>query len=76
MIEAIARGLRLFVFMYFGWGLFKYGEQGFLMAAIGAFTKFMNYAKLSERLRIQNGIGIWTESDRKLLTHFQVNDWD
>jgi glycosyltransferase involved in cell wall biosynthesis len=76
LIEALARGFRLFVFMYFGWGLFKYGEQGFLMAAIGAFTKFMNYAKLSERLRIQSDVGIWAEHDRKLLTRFQVDDWD
>lgn len=76
LIEAIGRGFRLFVFMYFGWGLFKYGEQGFLLAIIGAFRKFMDYAKLAERFRIQNGIGIWTEQDRKLLARFRVNDWD
>jgi hypothetical protein len=34
----------------------------------------MNYAKLSERIRIQNGRGIWTERDRQLLDRFRVED--
>ncbi|CAG0936781.1 (heptosyl)LPS beta-1,4-glucosyltransferase [Thermoflexales bacterium] len=67
LIEAIARGLRTFVFMYFWWGWWRLGEQGLLMAIINGYAKFMNYAKLSERLRIQSQQGIWTEKDRKLL---------
>ncbi len=31
------------------------------------YTKFMNYAKLWERIRIQRGCGVWTERDRWLL---------
>ncbi len=67
LFEALARGLRTFIFMYFWWGWWKLGEQGLLMAIINGYTKFMDYAKLSERLRIQHQQGIWTERDRKLL---------
>ena len=67
LIEAIFRGLRTFLFMYIWWGWWKLGEQGLLMAVINGYTKFMNYAKLSERLRIQQQQGIWTEKDRALI---------
>jgi hypothetical protein len=67
LLEAMARGLRTFLFMYLWWGWWRLGEQGLLMAIINGYTKFMNYAKLSERLRIQRQQGIWTDGDRKLL---------
>jgi hypothetical protein len=40
------------------------------MAITNSYAKFMNYAKLSERLRIHRGEGIWTEQDRRLLERF------
>jgi glycosyltransferase involved in cell wall biosynthesis len=76
ILEALLRGFRLFVYMYLGLGLYKLGEQGFLLSFIGAFTKFINYAKLSERIRIQNDRGTWMELDRNLLEHFYVGDKD
>jgi len=74
LIEAIARGIRCFLYHYFFAGLWRYGEQGLLLAIILGYTKFMNYAKLSERIRIQSGRGIWTERDRQLLDRFCVED--
>ena len=41
------------------------------MISSNGYTKFMNYAKPSERLRIQSGEGIWTEQDRCLPERFQ-----
>jgi glycosyltransferase involved in cell wall biosynthesis len=68
--EAVFRGLRSFFYHYFFGGFYRYGQQGFLMAIVAGYTKFMNYAKLWERIRIQSGQGIWTERDRKLLERF------
>jgi glycosyltransferase involved in cell wall biosynthesis len=67
LIEAVLRGIRSFIYHYFLGGLYRYGEPGFLIAVTNGYTKFMTYAKLSERLRIQNGHGVWTERDRQLL---------
>lgn len=74
LIEAIVRGLRSFVYHYFFAGLWRYGEQGLLLAVTLGYTKFMNYAKLWERLRIQSGRGVWTERDQKLLERFYVEN--
>jgi glycosyltransferase involved in cell wall biosynthesis len=73
LTEAVFRGIRSFIYHYFFAGLFRYGGQGFLIAATSAYAKFLNYAKLWERIRIQNNQGIWTERDRKLLIQFQAN---
>jgi glycosyltransferase involved in cell wall biosynthesis len=70
LAEAIARGIRAFLYVYLWWGWWKFGEQGLLMAITNSYAKFMNYAKLSERLRIHRGEGIWTEQDRRLLERF------
>ena len=70
VLEAIFRGLRAFVYVYVWWGWWKLGEQGLLMALLNAYTKFVNYAKLGERLRIAHNQGQWTERDRQLLTQF------
>ncbi len=71
LLEAIARGVRAFIFTYFWWGWWRFGEQGLLMALMNGYTKYLNYAKLSERLRIQNNQGIWTDQDRQLLNRYQ-----
>jgi glycosyltransferase involved in cell wall biosynthesis len=71
LLEAIARGFRSFVYHYFFSGLWRYGEQGLLFAITLGYTKFVNYAKLWERIRIQSGRGVWTERDRALLEHFR-----
>lgn len=72
LIEALFRGLRSFVYHYLFTQLFRYGEQGFLMASLHGYTKFLMYAKLAERLRIQHDHGVWTEQDRALLHQFAV----
>lgn len=72
LLEAIARGLRSFVYHYFFAGLWRYGEQGLLLAIYWGYTKFVNYAKLWERIRIQSGRGVWTEQDRKLLRRYDT----
>jgi hypothetical protein len=46
------------------------------MAITNGYAKFMNYAKLWERIRIQNEQGIWTKRDKKLLTQFKANTPD
>ncbi len=76
VLEAIFRGLRSFVFQYFVWGMCQYGEQGLLLSIYLGMSKFMNYAKLSERLRIQADKGIWTEQDRLLLKRYASSDSD
>lgn len=70
LIEAIGRGLRSFVYHYLFAGLWRYGEQGLLLAITLGYIKFVNYAKLWERLRIQSRQGVWTEQDRRLLEYF------
>lgn len=70
LAEAIARGARAFLYVYFWWGWWKFGQQGLLMAIMSGYSKFMNYAKLAERLRIQQGAGIWTPADRELLNRY------
>lgn len=74
LLEAMARGIRSFVYHYLCAGLWRYGEQGLLLAITLGYTKFMNYAKLWERIRIQNERGVWTEQDRKLLEQFYVEN--
>ena len=69
LFEAILRGVRAFVYPYVFWQWWRYGEQGLLMAILSGYTKFINYAKLSERIRIEKSEGIWTDRDKKLLGH-------
>lgn len=76
VIEAIGRGMRTFAFTYFVWGWCRYGRQGFVRASLVAFAKFVNYAKLEERRRIESGDGEWTERDRDLLTQCKTDDMD
>jgi glycosyltransferase involved in cell wall biosynthesis len=73
-IEAVARGFRLFIFVYFGWKLYKLGQIGLHYALISAFVKYLNYAKLGERIRIQNNDGLWTPQDTALLSQFIIDD--
>jgi len=73
---AAFRGARSFVYHYCVRGLWRYGAHGFLMAATFSYAKFLNYAKLWERVRIQRGQGIWTEHDRRLLDEFDTGVWD
>jgi glycosyltransferase involved in cell wall biosynthesis len=72
VVEALYRGVRTFLYLYVWWGWWKLGEQGLLMALINGCTKFVNYAKLGERLRIANDQGLWTERDRQLLKQFEA----
>ena len=72
VLEALNRGLRTFLYLYVWWGWWKLGEQGLLMALINGYTKFVNYAKLGERLRIAHNHGQWTERDRQLLKQFDA----
>ncbi len=70
LVEACFRGIRSFVFHYFARGLWRYGEQGFLLAVLLGFTKFLNYAKLSERIRIEASRGTWTGRDLAVVRHY------
>jgi glycosyltransferase involved in cell wall biosynthesis len=72
ILEALFRSLRTFLYLYLWWGWWKLGEQGLLMALINGFTKFTNYAKLGERLRIAHDQGQWTERDRQLLKQVEM----
>jgi glycosyltransferase involved in cell wall biosynthesis len=72
VLEAVFRGLRAFLFLYIWWGWWRHGEQGLLIALFNGFTKFTNYAKLGERLRIAHNQGQWTERDRQLLEQFDA----
>jgi glycosyltransferase involved in cell wall biosynthesis len=65
--EAVLRGLRAFAYNYIIRGLYRYGEQGFLLAAMHSYSKFLIYAKLSERSRIRKGRGEWTRRDHLML---------
>lgn len=76
LLEAILRGARAFLYPYLSWGWWKYGEQGLLLAIMNGYTKFINYAKLNERLRIEKNQGIWTERDRQLLVRFSIDQFD
>lgn len=69
--EAVLRGIRSFAYHYFSEGLYRYGGQGYVLAVMLGYTKFINYAKLWERIRIQKGEGIWTEQDQQLLERFK-----
>jgi glycosyltransferase involved in cell wall biosynthesis len=72
LAEAVFRGARSFVYHYAYTGLYRYGKQGFLLAVLYGFVKFLNYAKLEERLRIEADQGIWTERDQRMLTRFDI----
>jgi hypothetical protein len=71
--EATLRGLRTFVFHYFVRGGYRRGEHGFLKAALDGITKFLNYAKLWERIRIESHRGVWTDQDKQLLERFDIH---
>ncbi len=72
--EAVFRGIRSFVYHYGYNGLYRQGKQGFLKAVLFGFIKFLNYAKLEERLRIEADTGTWTERDRRLLRQYNIRD--
>ena len=74
LLEAFWRGLRAFAYTYVAHGLWRGGAQGVLFAALRGFTKFVNYTKLDERIRIENNIGVWTQADRRLLSRYSTND--
>jgi len=65
--EAILRAVRhgVYTFVRFGW--WRLGEHGLALTLISAYGKFMTYAVLWERQRIQNNEGEWLARDRKLL---------
>jgi len=67
VLSALGRGFRTFAYHYFLQAWFRYGENGLLMAALAGMNKFMHYAKLWERRRIEAGQGVWTERDRQML---------
>jgi len=73
LLEALARGLAAFGYTYFMYSWWRYGQLGFLLGVITGYTKFMNYAKLWERIRIQNNAGLWTEKDRRLLERYSFH---
>jgi len=68
--EAALRALRHGVYVYFRYGWWRAGDIGLTMTAINMFSKFLDYTKLGERIRITSGQGIWTEQDRALLERF------
>jgi glycosyltransferase involved in cell wall biosynthesis len=70
LLEAGFRGVRSFVFHYLVRGLWRYGEQGLLLAVLLGFTKFLDYAKLAERIRVEAGRGNWTPRDLAVLRHY------
>jgi glycosyltransferase involved in cell wall biosynthesis len=72
LLEATFRGVRSFVYHYGYSGLYRGGKQGFLLAVLYGFSKFLNYAKLDERLRIEANQGTWLERDRQLLSQFDT----
>jgi len=71
IIEAIFRAVRLGFYVYFRYGWLKGGEIGLTMTIINVFTKFLNYVKLDERIRITQGEGVWTDHDRAILDRFR-----
>jgi glycosyltransferase involved in cell wall biosynthesis len=72
LAEAVLRGARSFIYHYAVHRLYRNGKQGFLLAVLYGFSKFLNYAKLEERLRIEANQGIWLERDRQLLSQFDA----
>jgi glycosyltransferase involved in cell wall biosynthesis len=72
LLEAVLRGLRAFAYNYMVRGLYRYGEQGFLLAAMHSYSKFLIYAKLAERIRIREGRGEWTARDQRMLDAFDA----
>ena len=74
VLTALWRGFRAFAFQYFIWGMFRYGQPGFMYSIYIGMHKFMNYAKLWELGRIQARDGIWTDADGALLSQYQVQD--
>ncbi|MBX2998960.1 MAG: glycosyltransferase family 2 protein [Caldilineaceae bacterium] len=67
ILEAILRAARHGVYAYFRFGWWRLGEHGLALTAISAYGKFLTYAVLWERQRIQNRDGEWLERDLKLL---------
>lgn len=68
--EAAFRALRHAIYAYFRFGWWRAGDAGLTMATLNMFTKFVDYAKLDERVRIAQEEGIWTDEDRALLERF------
>lgn len=69
-LEAVFRAVRHAAYAYFKFGWWRSGDAGLTMATLSMFTKFIDYAKLDERIRIANHDGVWTEQDRALLERF------
>lgn len=69
-VEAAFRALRHGVYAYIKFGWWREGDTGLTMAALSMFTKFIDYAKLDERIRIAHNEGVWTDEDRALLKRF------
>lgn len=67
ILEAILRAVRHGVYAFFRFGWWRLGEHGLVLTIISAYGKFMTYAVLWERQRIQNEEGEWLARDRKLL---------
>ena len=61
--EAILRALRHGIYVFFRFRWWQLGEHGIVLAIISAYGKFMNYAVLWERQRLQNNEGVWLERD-------------
>jgi glycosyltransferase involved in cell wall biosynthesis len=76
VLSALYRGFRAFAYQYFVWGMFRYGQQGLMFSILMGMHKFMNYAKLWERWRIQNNDGTWIDQDRALYSRYEVDAHD
>jgi glycosyltransferase involved in cell wall biosynthesis len=74
LAEAALRGIRSFVYHYVVRRFYRYGDAGFLVAVFWGYSKFLMYAKLSERLRIEADAGTWTERDRRLLQQHTTSE--
>lgn len=74
LLGALWRGMRTFAYHYFLEGWLRYGENGLWMALHKGILNFINHAKLWERRRIEAGLGVWTDDDRRLLDRFELRD--
>ena len=69
---ALFRGLIKFLHSYVSTGLWRYSEQGLFLSILSGFSRFIDYAKAAERVRIAQNMGIWTDEDRKLIESHEV----